>query len=77
MTNRTAGMDAMIDPTITCPICKTEIKLTESLAAPLTRCVVESKVGMYGDMQGIAGKTLHVIDDLNINAIETESALLD
>ncbi len=25
----------MIDPTITCPTCKTEIKLTESLAAPL------------------------------------------
>ncbi len=25
----------MIDPTITCPSCKTEIKLTESLAAPL------------------------------------------
>ncbi len=28
-------MDAMSDPTITCPNCKTEIKLTESLAAPL------------------------------------------
>src|SRR5262249_22362035 len=25
----------MVDPTITCPSCKTEIKLTESLAAPL------------------------------------------
>ena len=25
----------MSDPTITCPHCKTEIKLTESLAAPL------------------------------------------
>ena len=25
----------MIDPTITCPNCKTEIKFTESLAAPL------------------------------------------
>jgi hypothetical protein len=25
----------MTDPTITCPSCKTEIKLTESLAAPL------------------------------------------
>lgn len=31
----------MADPTITCPNCKTEIKLTESLVAPLietTRC---------------------------------------
>ena len=25
----------MTEPTITCPACKTEIKLTESLAAPL------------------------------------------
>ena len=25
----------MAEPTITCPNCKTEIKLTESLAAPL------------------------------------------
>ena len=25
----------MTEPTITCPHCKTEIKLTESLAAPL------------------------------------------
>jgi hypothetical protein len=25
----------MIDPTLTCPNCRTEIKLTESLAAPL------------------------------------------
>lgn len=25
----------MTEPTITCPSCKTEIKLTESLAAPL------------------------------------------
>ena len=25
----------MTEPTITCPNCKTEIKLTESLAAPL------------------------------------------
>ncbi len=27
--------ESMIDPTITCPNCKTEIKFTESLAAPL------------------------------------------
>ena len=25
----------MTDPTLTCPTCRTEIKLTESLAAPL------------------------------------------
>jgi len=37
----------MIDPTITCPHCKTEIKLTESLAAPLiesTRLQYEKKM---------------------------------
>jgi hypothetical protein len=40
-------MAAMIDPTITCPNCKTEIKLTESLAAPLieaTRQQYEKKI---------------------------------
>src|SRR5262245_40829755 len=37
----------MSDPTITCPNCKTEIKLTESLAAPLiqaTRQRYEQKI---------------------------------
>jgi len=30
-----SGVAAMSEPTITCPNCKSEIKLTESLAAPL------------------------------------------
>jgi hypothetical protein len=37
----------MTEPTITCPACKTEIKLTESLAAPLieaTRLQYEQKI---------------------------------
>lgn len=37
----------MIEPTITCPNCKTEIKLTESLAAPLiqaTKAEFEAKI---------------------------------
>ncbi len=37
----------MIEPTITCPSCKTEIKLTESLAAPLieaTKTEFEAKI---------------------------------
>lgn len=37
----------MSDPTITCPSCKTEIKLNESLAAPLieaTRKQFEQKL---------------------------------
>ncbi|MFM1975999.1 MAG: hypothetical protein RL145_845 [Pseudomonadota bacterium] len=37
----------MIEPTITCPSCKTEIKLTESLAAPLieaTKTEFEAKM---------------------------------
>jgi hypothetical protein len=40
-------MNAMTDPTITCPNCKTQIKLTESLAAPLieaTRQQHEQKI---------------------------------
>ena len=31
----------MTEPTITCPSCSTEIKLTESLAAPLIRATRE------------------------------------
>ena len=37
----------MTDPTLTCPSCRTEIKLTESLAAPLiadTRQHYETKL---------------------------------
>jgi hypothetical protein len=30
-----AGHETMSEPTLTCPTCRTEIKLTESLAAPL------------------------------------------
>jgi len=39
------------------------------------RCVVESTAGMYGDLQGIAGKTLQEIEGLDIrvlSAAETE-----
>lgn len=34
------------------------------------RCVVESTAGMYGDMQGIAGKTLQEIDGLTIPLLD-------
>jgi len=33
------------------------------------RCVVESTAGMYGDLQGIAGKTLQEIEGLNVKLI--------
>jgi hypothetical protein len=33
------------------------------------RCVVESTAGMYGDLQGIAGKTLQEIEGLNFKLI--------
>src|ERR1700749_3438034 len=35
------GVNVMIETTITCPSCSTEIKLTESLAAPLIRATRE------------------------------------
>jgi hypothetical protein len=103
----------MTEPTITCPNCKTEIKLTESLAAPLIETtrkefekrlsqkdadivkrestvrekeealskakeaideqiarVMQATVGMYGDLQGIAGKTLQEIEGLDLKALE-------
>ena len=34
----------MTEPTIICPNCKTEIKLTESLAAPLIAATHQSRV---------------------------------
>jgi hypothetical protein len=33
------------------------------------RCVVESTAGMYGDLQGIAGKTLHEIEGLEVKLL--------
>ena len=33
------------------------------------RCVVESTAGMYGDLQGIAGKTLLEIDGLELKLL--------
>jgi hypothetical protein len=44
---RVAGAGRSVEPTITCPSCSTEIKLTESLAAPLiqaTRAEYETKI---------------------------------
>ena len=70
----------MTEPTITCPKCKEEIKLTESLAAPLIESTrrefeerlakVQTMVGMYGDFQGIAGKTLQEIEGLELHALD-------
>lgn len=36
------------------------------------RCVVESTAGMYGDLQGIAGRTLSEIEGLDIKALTHE-----
>jgi hypothetical protein len=35
------------------------------------RCVVESTAGMYGDLQGIAGKTLQGIEGLEVKMLES------
>jgi len=37
------------------------------------RCVVESTAGMYGDLQGIAGKTLKEIEGLNIGLLTIDT----
>jgi hypothetical protein len=36
------------------------------------RCVVESTAGMYGDLQGIAGKTLQEIEGLDVKMLESD-----
>jgi hypothetical protein len=46
----------MNDPTITCPNCKTEIRLTESLAAPLiesTRRQYEKRIAYWALAAGL------------------------
>ena len=117
----------MTEPTIICPNCKTEIRLTESLAAPLIAAtrkqfeqqlsqkdeavakrehgivaafstmqedldkerkaimkqwakreeqierVMGATVGMYGDLQGIAGKSLREIEGLELPALSSEA----
>jgi hypothetical protein len=60
----------MNEPTITCPSCETEIRLTVwGKRDEQIRCVVESTAGMYGDLQGIAGKTLLEIDGLELKLL--------
>lgn len=38
------------------------------------RCVIESTAGMYGDLQGIAGKTLQEIEGLEVKLLDEHSA---
>lgn len=47
---------------------KTMTKLWAKREAQI-RCVIESTAGMYGDLQGIAGKTLQEIEGLDIKLI--------
>jgi hypothetical protein len=35
--------------------------------------MMEATVGMYGEIQGIAGKTLHEIDGLEVKMLEASS----
>ena len=41
------------------------------------RCVIESTAGMYGDLQGIAGKTLQEIEGLDIKLIGSEEEVVN
>ncbi len=80
----------MIDPTITCPNCKTEIKLTESLAAPLiesTRKQFETQIAakevevagreatIRGQLTEIA-KAQETIDEQVAQKLKTERAAI-
>src|SRR6266852_6021004 len=48
----------MSDPTITCPSCKTEIKLTESLAAPLLESTRQQYERRLADKETEVGEKL-------------------
>jgi hypothetical protein len=52
---------------------KTMTKLWARRAEQI-RCVVESTAGMYGDLQGIAGKTLLEIEGLEMKALELDDS---
>jgi hypothetical protein len=68
-------MDAMTDPTITCPNCGNAIKLTESFTKQWAKReeqihgVMLATVGMYGNLQGIAGKSIQEIEGLDFAAL--------
>ena len=80
----------MNDPTITCPNCKTEIKLTESLAAPLiesTRKQYEQRIAdkdtevakreaAIRDQQTALAKARESIDEQVADKLKTERAVI-
>lgn len=74
----------MTDQTIGRPSCRAPFKLDESLIAPLIaltqeahiRGVIASAVGMYGDLQGIAGSALGEIESLEMPLLEASSTRL-
>lgn len=41
------------------------------------RCVIESTAGMYGDLQGIAGKTLLEIEGLSLRLVASDESATD
>jgi hypothetical protein len=80
----------MIDPTITCPNCRTEIKLTESLAAPLiesTRLQYEKRIAdkdadvakresAIKDQQAAIAKAKDSIDEQVAEKLKTERSVI-
>ncbi len=64
----------MIDPTITCPSCKTEIKLTESLAAPLLESTRKKYEQQIAEKEAaVAKREATVRADLTALAAEKET----
>ncbi len=78
----------MIDPTITCPQCKNEIKLTESLAAPLVESTrqkylqqiadkdaeVAKREAAIRDQQAVLAKAQETIDEQVAEKLKTQRA---
>lgn len=59
----------MTEPTITCPHCKTEIRLTESLAAPLiaaTRQQFERQLGQKDEDIAVKGSGFGIIFEKHV-----------
>jgi hypothetical protein len=65
----------MIDPTITCPNCKIEIKLTESLAAPLLESIRQQYEKRIADKETEVAKRESTLRDQQAAVLKAKDAI--
>ena len=65
----------MNEPTITCPTCKTEIKLTESLAAPLIQATRQEYEQKIAQKESDVAKREATIRQQNADLIKAKASI--